>query len=82
MYSRRGKSTIDIYKCFQVDPEEQMKIRHEMKLKLLFGYKQTDSEAEEEEERKFVEAFINNYEEGKQEGWVPGMDLEMQTNNK
>lgn len=54
MYSRRGKSTIDIYKCFQVDPVEQMKIRHEMKLRLLFGYNKTESEDEEDEERKFV----------------------------
>ena len=38
MYSRRGKSTINEYLCFQEDPEEALRRRHEIRLKLLFGY--------------------------------------------
>lgn len=44
-----------------MDPAEQLKIRHEMKLKLLFGYVRTEEQNEEEEERRFVQAFINEY---------------------
>jgi hypothetical protein len=54
MYSRRGKETIDDYKCFQVDPEELIKMRHMMKLKLLFGYEVKEEANEEAEERRFV----------------------------
>ena len=44
MYSRRGKSTINEYLCFQEDPEEQLRRRHEIKLKLLFGYDKAGEE--------------------------------------
>ncbi|TNV82610.1 hypothetical protein FGO68_gene16380 [Halteria grandinella] len=83
MYSRPGKSTIDSYKCFQVDPVEQLKIRHEMKLKLLFGYVRTEEQNEEEEERRFVQAFINEYQnggKGENADWTPGMEIEMLVN--
>ena len=38
MYSRRGKSTINEYLCFQKDPEEENARRHEIRIKMLFGY--------------------------------------------
>ena len=37
MFSRQGKSTVNSYICFQKDPNELGKQRHEMMLKLLFG---------------------------------------------
>ena len=49
MYSRRGKSTINEYLCFQEDPEEALRRRHEIRLKLLFGY---DKASEDKKNKK------------------------------
>ena len=49
MYSRRGKSTINEYLCFQEDPEEALRRRHEIRLKLLFGY---DKAGEDKKNKK------------------------------
>lgn len=55
MYSRRGKSTINEYLCFQEDPEEQLRRRHEIKLKLLFGYDKAKEDKNNNDKRRPID---------------------------
>ena len=62
MTSRRGKSTINVYKCFQRDPEEEKIERRLMMMKLLFGYpKKTLEDIELEEEQAIVASVVAQY---------------------
>jgi hypothetical protein len=62
MYSRRGKSTINEYLCFQKDPEEENARRHEIRLKMLFGY----DKAKEDKKEKPIDEEMSMQEYEKQ----------------